>query len=1584
MSRINIHNKAIYLVRLIIPIICLFSVISCGGGTSETKPDNQSKIEIPITASGGVVTWSSPDNNKINASLTIPADALNSDTTISVQESNESSTDYEFLSGSVLDFGPNGLVFNEPAEMVFKYDPDLLGNVDEIQLALYKLSNGTWNTLPSTLDTTTHTLTADVNGFSVFAIGFPKISDIESNYTVSGTLSGLSSGTLDIQLNNTEDLALNSNGSFEFAMLQETGWVYEVIIVNQPENQLCSITNDAGTIETSDVTDVSINCVNNAFTVSGSVSGMTGGTLELQLNNTENFTINNNGDFEFAMLQQPGWVYEIVVVNHPENQICSITNGGGTVATSNITDVSISCESNVYTVSGSVTGMTGGTLVANLNNTEDLSVTENGDFEFSMLQQNGWVYEVIVQDQPLDQLCTVSNGGGTISGAHITDVTINCVRNIFTLGGEVSGLVGTLEIQNYVEALVLNKNGSYVFATKQEPNWAFDVIIAKQPKGQVCSIENYRGTVPTADITDVNITCENIYTVGGVVSGLIGSMTIENGIGESKKISSNGEFKFDSTVVDGSDYIITIQNQPNGQECSVTNESGTVTAANVTDILIDCISPPGWKHPADADSYINVTDAGGNAVMAMNNNGQAIAAWTASDGSTDCGESGGNACLQVYISQYENGSWTPVPSLSDNISPDGFNAAGVQVAIGDNGDAIVVWKMNTAWASLCHNVTFQCSRIFMSEYRNGSWTHPADMDSFIDPPNVNNVSLTPKVAMDSSGNAIIVWRNYAGGVFKSEYRNGAWIHPESITDDIPNSIWNPSVAMDNNGNALIVWQSDDSNYHDRLYLSEYRNGIWSHPSNLETDAINPPGQANCPGITCPIPVKIAMDNNGNSIIVWDQRTTSYTDYEDGVIFKSEYRDGAWSHPVSIDDNINPGIVTDWARYPEVAMDDNDNAIIVWRQNDDTSDCDVVPPGFYASRPAPCKQLFISEYRNGSWTNPMSKSDHISIPGQPVRSTSAIQMYSVAMANNGEAVVAWSQDIPSLSCGADDRQVYVSTYREGGWSHPASLADNLIELDIISYSPVAKMDNEGTILLGWNSFNNIYFSEYRCPGCPQELPQIIAPRNLQATAADGQVNLSWHEVSNAHSYNIYWSENDSATTSDNKISGVTGGSYEHTERTNKMSYSYLITAVIPGIESLPSDEVSARPSACIGCPEVLNQTSLMGTPKMDEGQAVTFDTNGNVYVAGSTGGALDGNTYNGSFDAFITKYDADGVKLWTVQQGTAGLEIANDIAVDTASNSYITGNGILLSKYSTEGVLDPQWSKQAAGTTGYGVAIDPAGNIYITGSTSANLVYPVDEVNNAPHGNLDIFISKYNSSGVLQWTVQPGTVENDQGNAIAVDTQGNVYVTGVTNSGLDGNIADGYEDIFITKYNTSGVRLWTKQVDPTTINTYKEVGTGIALDANNNIYITGYTSGKFFENHQRGWRDVIVMKYDTNGCMQWTRQRGVSGTFTYGYGISADAKGNVFITGETQGALDDNIYNGEQDIFIMKFNTKGIHDWTKQYGEAGMDFGNGIAVDENGNFFTTGATDGNLEGQQNNGDGSLYIYDAFMMRHDSAE
>jgi hypothetical protein len=342
---------------------------------------------------------------------------------------------------------------------------------------------------------------------------------------------------------------------------------------------------------------------------------------------------------------------------------------------------------------------------------------------------------------------------------------------------------------------------------------------------------------------------------------------------------------------------------------------------------------------------------------------------TATDGN------GKTASDTIYISVK---AWAHPVDLSDSINPYGQDVYGTRAAMDGNGDTVIVWAQNDG----------SNDQIFKSEYRDGVWTHPVGLDDNISPDGED--AGDPRVAMDENGNAVITWHQSDGSnnqIFMSEYRDGAWSHPTGLDDNFSpdgEDAQYQEVTMDNNGNALITWQQYYSGY-SQIFKSEYRNGTWDHPDDL-ADNISPDGED-------ALSPEIAMDNSGNAIITWQQSDSAYTQ-----IFKSEYRNGTWDHPDGLADNISPD--GNYAYYPQVAMDNNGNAIIAWFQSDNGN----------------IAQIYLSDYRNGTWTHPADLSDNISPYGEDATSP------WVAMGNNGDAVITWSQ-----SDGSYDR-VFLSEYR----------------------------------------------------------------------------------------------------------------------------------------------------------------------------------------------------------------------------------------------------------------------------------------------------------------------------------------------------------------------------------------------------------------------------------------------------------------------------------------------------------------------------------------------------------------------------
>ena len=393
------------------------------------------------------------------------------------------------------------------------------------------------------------------------------------------------------------------------------------------------------------------------------------------------------------------------------------------------------------------------------------------------------------------------------------------------------------------------------------------------------------------------------------------------------------------------------------------------------------------------------------------------------------------------------------------------------------------------------------------------------------------------------------------------------------------------------------------------------------------------------------------------------------------------------------------------------------------------------------------------------------------------------------------------------------------------------------------------------------------------------------------------------------------------------------------------------------------------------------TKQWGNSNENYGYGVAVDSSGNIFVTGKTYGGIDGNPYLGWYDIFLTKYDSSGAKQWTKQWGTTDWDSGQSVAIDSSGNIYVTGythggldgninagdEDIFLTKYDSSGVK--QWTKQwgtESSDDGFDVAIDSLGNIYVTGYTYGGLD------GNTLVGWYDIFLTKYDSSGVKQWTKQWGTTNHDSGLGISVDSSDNVYVTGYTGGGFDDNTNAGWYDIFLIKCDSSGAKQWTKQWGTSDY----DIGNSVAIDSSGNIYVTGSTGGGLDGNINAGWDDIFLTKYDSSGSKQWTKQWGTT-SIDSGRSVAIDSTGNLYVIGRTYGGLDGNINAGEDDIFLTKYDSSGVKQWTKQWGTKYRDSGESITVDSSENIYVTGSTNGNLDGNINKGKFDIFLSKWFL-------
>jgi len=380
----------------------------------------------------------------------------------------------------------------------------------------------------------------------------------------------------------------------------------------------------------------------------------------------------------------------------------------------------------------------------------------------------------------------------------------------------------------------------------------------------------------------------------------------------------------------------------------------------------------------------------------------------------------------------------------------------------------------------------------------------------------------------------------------------------------------------------------------------------------------------------------------------------------------------------------------------------------------------------------------------------------------------------------------------------------------------------------------------------------------------------------------------------------------------------------------------------------------------------------GTSGGDSGSGVSSDSYGNIYVTGYTNGSLPGNTNFGNNDFFVAKYDVYGNRLWVKQFGSAYSDYATGISSESSGNTYVSGRteggeDAFVAKYNANG--NQLWMAQF-GTSGYdsatGVSSDGSGNVYVSGYTDGSFPSYTNL------GSYDAFVAKYDTSGNPVWVKQFSTSSHDYAEGISSDSNGNVYVSGKTFGSFLGYTNLGLYDAFVAKYDGNGNQLWLRQFGTSG----DDEITGISSDSSDNVYVTGSTKGGLPGYSNLGSYDAFVAKYDGNGNQLWLRQFGTSGNDEI-TGISRDIDNNVYVTGYTTGSLPGNINAGGSDAFVAKYNANGTLNWVRQFGTSAADSANGIRIDSSGNVYVTGDTSGGLPGNSNSG-GS----DAFVVGFDS--
>jgi N-acetylneuraminic acid mutarotase len=198
----------------------------------------------------------------------------------------------------------------------------------------------------------------------------------------------------------------------------------------------------------------SLLCTPDDYAVGGSVSGLLSGrSMVLQNNGSSTKTISTNGSFSFAAPIASGSSYTVTILTQPAGETCAVTNAGGTVVSTNVSNVTVTCTPVLYRVSGVANGLLSGRkVVVQDNGADELSISTDGSFRFNTPIAAGAAYSVTVRTQPAEQTCSVANGTGNVGVTDVTDIIVTCASEWTWIAGlntgNASGVYGTQGIPN--------------------------------------------------------------------------------------------------------------------------------------------------------------------------------------------------------------------------------------------------------------------------------------------------------------------------------------------------------------------------------------------------------------------------------------------------------------------------------------------------------------------------------------------------------------------------------------------------------------------------------------------------------------------------------------------------------------------------------------------------------------------------------------------------------------------------------------------------------------------------------------------------------------------------------------------------------------------------------------------------------------------------------------------------------------------------------------------------------------------------------------------------------------------------------
>ena len=459
---------------------------------------------------------------------------------------------------------------------------------------------------------------------------------------------------------------------------------------------------------------------------------------------------------------------------------------------------------------------------------EALGITTDGTYSFGSFT-SGTSYNITVLQQPVSQACTVTSGESSLSAS--TTVAVACTSESYTISGTVVGMLSGQSVtlqNNSGDNLTVSSNTSFSFTTKVASGVKYLVTVLTQPTGQTCT-PNLNSGVVSDNVSDVSIICSyTVYTVSGNVSGLSGTIVLQNNSGSDQTLTSDGSFSF--RVASSAKYNVRVKTQPNGK-CTVSNGSGTASA-DVDNVSVGCwvlVDGGGSSTGVNKNSTYSADNV---SLHAFDNNSKLYVSWS------EISQYG--SISQIRVKSYDNSTWSTIDGDSNN----GINLIksrnATNPSISDNGTHLfAVWSEdNGAGKGLIRTAVFDNTTLSW-DFQNNSFQALNNSTSR----SANNPQL-----LDDNSSLYAIWSENNGTANQIRVKlfdnSTSWNLVDKIGDnttginkDTSKNAINPKLLNFNSG-IYAAW-SEDNGTASQIRVARYNNSSsWAFVDGDGSTGIN--------------------------------------------------------------------------------------------------------------------------------------------------------------------------------------------------------------------------------------------------------------------------------------------------------------------------------------------------------------------------------------------------------------------------------------------------------------------------------------------------------------------------------------------------------------------------------------------------------------------------------------------------------------------------------------------------------------------------------------------------------------------------